>query len=70
MELKLDKVDETDAIHSWTTQQIDNTRFKIQDFIDWEIKNIKTEVSTKMQQASTIDGIIGNFNETLRYLRS
>ena len=34
MELKLDKVDETDAIHAWTTQQIDNTRFKIQDFID------------------------------------
>ena len=74
MNLKLDKMEEVDLIKSWTLQQIDEARFKLQDFIDFELKKVREDVDHRFEEAFTVDGLIGpkaphtSFQEFLKYV--
>ncbi|CAI2377524.1 unnamed protein product [Moneuplotes crassus] len=59
MSLKLDKCDETDIQRSWTLSKIDESRFKLQDFIDFELENIKKEVRGILKEEFETPGLIG-----------
>lgn len=60
MNLKLDKIEETDIIKSWTGAKIDESRFKLQDFVDFELDNIKKEVKKILHEEQQIEGIVGD----------
>ncbi|CAI2377534.1 unnamed protein product [Moneuplotes crassus] len=59
MNLKLEKCEESDMERAWTLAKIDESRYKLQDFVDFELDNIKKEVRKILQEEKKIPGFIG-----------
>ena len=59
MSLKLDKVDETDQIHSWTNNRIDEVKYKIYDYLESELKMSQKQIDQKLEDNFTIEGLVG-----------
>lgn len=74
MNLKLDKMEEADMLKSWVVQKIDESRFKMQDFIDFELDKVKKDVNESIKNSLIVPGLIGpkeqckNFPEYCHHL--
>lgn len=59
MNLKLDKMEESDMLRSWVLQKIDESRFKMQDFLDFELDKVKKDVNESVKKFFMVPGLIG-----------
>ena len=66
--LKVDKMEEADMMKSWTERKIDESRFKMQDFVDYQVRSIKNEIQILVKEELAVKDFVGE-NEPYKTMR-